>query len=39
MFVVIGTIWAIVSLVGLTYGLTEPYLEEKRNQKLFKDWK
>jgi len=36
---IIGTVWAVVSLVGLIYGTAEPYLEQKRNQKLFKEWK
>lgn len=38
MFVIAGTVWCIVTLIGLGYGIISPILERKRINKLYKDF-
>ena len=36
MLVLIGTIWGIVTLLGIGYGILSPIRERKRIQKMYK---
>jgi hypothetical protein len=38
MLAIIGTIWGIVTLLGIGYGILSPIQERKRIQKMYKDF-